>query len=590
MQPVGPHRFRWFWPEAFWVAPERGKPRMRLPIPKDRGPTLAVAATVAFGALVFFLAIFDEPYHIDELRQTDAYLKSFRSIVGLSLRQEQPPLDSLLNAAAQRVIGVGDLQQRLLSVLFGVGTLVVFGTLMLRRKFRWGAPVSVLTLVLSPLLISVTAYARPYALPMFLIVSLLLLIDIWLEFGSAWAATGIIAVSMLLPMSKTIEPNIALIAVPVVLLLANDALRKQWRGTIWMPIGACSAGLALVAVPVILRLLPELGGYTEATPVADKVLRVVTDLPSVLSTATPVWPIFLMVIVVSIVARPSRTLMGRIWWLPVLLAIPVGFAGIFFVSVPAGRDYYLRYTFMWLPPMAVAVGALAHTTIAELTVRRSSEPRTSHVVSRSSAVLLLLVILGIGLSTATYSALTTQTRPDWKAVSKALTLSVSDNSFVAMENLRPLEAWHGDKFYGTPRYIGSSPKVLSTAKLIQRPERVPKDAPIVLLLVSPDSQLDLPGFDRLWTGVGLSLFAPDDPATGPAALAGALEALARALPPRTRAHSALTAATIYASIGQANIACEIVDEFELKSESLKPTVLKLLGPSSGDGSWYDRCT
>jgi hypothetical protein len=82
------------------------------------------------------------------------------------------------------VIGQGDIRQRLLSVVFAIGSLVVVWRLMARSNIsEVGTSIAIFIMAFTPALLVVSAYARPYALPLFLMLSFLLLSDRWLDDG-----------------------------------------------------------------------------------------------------------------------------------------------------------------------------------------------------------------------------------------------------------------------------------------------------------------------------------------------------------------------------------------------------------------------
>ena len=95
-----------------------------------------------------------------------------------------------------------------------------------------------LALALSPVIVAVTAYARPYALPLFLSLLFLVMVDIWLTSRSRWAAVGLALTALLLPLSRSIEPLLVLAATMAVLVLVMVLRRaERWLGIPLVPIG-----------------------------------------------------------------------------------------------------------------------------------------------------------------------------------------------------------------------------------------------------------------------------------------------------------------------------------------------------------------
>lgn len=108
--------------------------------------------------------------------------------------QQQPPLDALFNAAAQRLVGIGDFRQRALSVALGIASIGLLGSLILRGRLRLWSVVGAIYLATSPLWISVVADARPYALALFLMMLFLVGVTSFLDQGGRWRAVGVASV------------------------------------------------------------------------------------------------------------------------------------------------------------------------------------------------------------------------------------------------------------------------------------------------------------------------------------------------------------------------------------------------------------
>ena len=459
-------------------------------------------ASVVLGAFVLLLAIGDEPYHIDELRQVRAYDLSTSAIIDASFAQTQPPLDSLLNASAQGVIGVGDWQQRALSVLFGIGSLVLFGLLSLRAGFGFGAPVAVALLGLSPLLVSVTAYARPYALPLLLILAFLLASDVWIREGRKWTLPIVYATAVLLPLSRTVEPPIVLASVAVVLLLRRYAVRRRPLGySIWVPVSAALLGLVFVATPVALRLRREVTDFTEPNlvPSVDQLRRLVTELPGVLADAFPLWPVAAVVVIIAFFHPGSRRVIVETWWFWVLTLVAIGFAVVFFARVPIDQRYFIRYAFSFWPPFAFVAGALVSTVVSS-----RSQKRTAWV----GAALVAVVVVATTLALRT--DLSTTLRADWKAASETITASTSEDTTVIFDHVQPFGAYR-TPFAGKPRYVDGERLIPLALHLVPRPEWVDDTGPISVMLL--EARPDVEGWIRSIAG-GFAFYEPTKPLYG----------------------------------------------------------------------------
>ncbi len=132
---------------------------------ESRWVTPLYAAAVLGGAVLIVATALAQPFNQNELVQMAPYASgTVREILDAT---RQPPLDPLLGAAVRRVLGEGQLLQRLVPVLAGIGTLTLFA-LLLRRLLLGTAARSRARLATAPLFLRWTAYSRPYALPVFL--------------------------------------------------------------------------------------------------------------------------------------------------------------------------------------------------------------------------------------------------------------------------------------------------------------------------------------------------------------------------------------------------------------------------------------
>ncbi len=508
-----------------------------------------ILGAVIIGAAILLLAIDDEPYHIDELRQVRVYGSPLSEVVEASFRQGQPPLDSIVNAAAQRRIGVGDARQRAISVAAGIGSLLVVAALGFRAGFGSATAATVLTLGLSPLLISVTAFARPYALPLFLILSFLLVTDVWLLDARPWTIPLVAVLALLLPLSRTVEPPILLAAAAGVVIVWKLTKRGEtWRGSFLVPIAAAVAGLVLVAVPVLRRLSTELNGYT----VEDSLInfsglsRLWTELPSVLKDVFPAWPLALTIVVLTVALPDIRRSLFTQWWWWVLATVPTGFALVFFARTQASQPYFNRYTFSFWPAFALMLGAL-----------------TAGFMRRWQDGNKLLALSGMGLLVAFLGAsglevghdLATTEGGDWAAASRLVVESTPQETVVLFDAVRPLGRYR-TPFAGRPRYTGAERSLPLTLHVARSPDLVPDDAPIAVMLLGARPQV--PG----WVGIPadrfFTLYLPLAPRQGKAEAAETYQEFARVLGQDRGAAMSIAAAALLQDIGRTDEARDLI--------------------------------
>lgn len=248
-----------------------------------------VVTAIAFAILVLLAAIV--PYHIDELRQVALYRRDLAAIPRATLEMQQPPLDTLANALVHRLLGAGDIRERLLPILFGCASLLLLGRLCLAAGLRWGAVIAVGTLALLPIFLRTTPYARQYALPTFLMLLVLYSVDRWLHRGKqGWLwATGL--ASVLLVLSRSVDPVLFLVTTAAVLAtvgyLERHRLPSGWR-SVRVPM-AITAGMALLVGGPVTILLQ---GYTrrvglsgDGPPLLETLARMMSESAEALSDA-----------------------------------------------------------------------------------------------------------------------------------------------------------------------------------------------------------------------------------------------------------------------------------------------------------------
>jgi hypothetical protein len=516
-----------------------------------------VLLAILIGAVALVISAFEEPYHVDELLQTRSYDQPIGDIIDASIAQQQPPLDPILNATVQRFIGVGDPQQRALSVIFGIASLTVFGMLMLRSRLRTGSAAAVMVIAIAPLLVSVTAYARPYALPLFLILLFLLTTDVWLADRRAWAGLVLFLTAILLPLSKTIEPNLALGLSIGVLLTWKFLAEPKWKGTIWVPVGAATIGIIAIGVPVVIRLQSDLARYTISGVVHLAGLsRWLTDIPQALEESFAPWPIALALAIGAIISPTSRRLLTRTWWFWVLLLLPIAFATLFLLRTPESQPFYTRYTFTWWPPFAMMVGAIVATTIeAHESMRRAWR----------GVVVVAVAVLFIGLGHSLQADLRSDVRYNFAALGAEIMKSTSVDTTVVFDPTVPLGSYRTSFAGRWGRYVDADRDIPLTIWIAKKPSRVPEAGPIAVALINyqrnvPGWPIDVVGWERIDAGPFESLYLAPDHLSGRSGTQIALLEFANALGPRHGAAFALASASLAAEDGDIAQACSILSE------------------------------
>lgn len=520
----------------------------------------AVAVAVVLGAVVLFVATEAIPYHIDELRQVASYEKPYAEIIELSIGRQQPPLNSLLGASLQQVLGVGDWQQRLVSVLAGIGTLVLAGTITLRGGFRYGAAATVLVLALSPVMVAVTAYARPYALPLFLSFFFLLMADIWLTSRSLWAAAGLSVSALLLPLSRSSEP-LVLLAATITILSVFMVWRRSdsWPGSPLLPIGISALALLAVGLPMLLRLRDSLDRYsTLGFDLSQAIDRAWSELPQAFFTLFPLWPIVLILVVAAFAESASRRLLLPSWWFWVLVAVPISYVVVFYLTSEPFVPFFDRFTYTWWPPIAVAVGALVaglHEPAADGSPRRIVQLGAGALVVVFLAASAVSVVSNLRETTVDAS-MDLEVRPDWEAASTAIAAGTAADAFVLFDIAVPVGRYR-QAFAGSGRYIDDTRLIASAIEVILRVPEMSHRRPVAVITLG--EAVDIDG----WTHSAVDqfhLYTPQSEARGVEGAVGAMLVMAEAHGPDTGATWALAAAALAAANGDPTLACSIIAE------------------------------
>jgi hypothetical protein len=518
---------------------------------------------VALGAFVLLISAGEEPYHIDELRQVRSYTGDVGEVATASLQQEQPPLDAILNSIAQKALGVGDVRQRLLSVMFGVGTLLLTGFLLLRSGFSTLGTVSTLGVMsLTPALIGVTAYARPYALPTFLMLSFLVLAVLWLDGGRVWTIAVASVVAVLLPWSRTVEPLIFL-AVSALTLgsLAWEAARR--RRALWL-VAVTALGL-MSSIPALAVLSDHLSDRTATGgALTDRLARLGTDIPDAITAGLPYWPVVAAFLLVAVLTPRTRRVLASLWWSWVLAGVAVGFVIAFVVVAPVTQTFFGRYLFTWVIPISVLVGAVVSST-------------TSDGSRRSLPLGLTMGAAGLLLAWAGYITwidLSTRSNADWKAVSEVIVDDLPTDTAIIYDAVRPLGAYR-TPYAGYPRYTGDHPRIPLSLNVIGNPDVFTPGSNTAVVLLTGGARIQVPG----WIGIGVdrffTVYLPTSPRSGVEGAAEAAEEFAASLPPADGAALMLAAASLWLQSEDPERARDLVMGL-LSDEDLRPEVLQAI--------------
>src|SRR3954451_11732983 len=114
---------------------------------------------VVVGAVFVVISGLHQPLNQNEMLQIAPY--GSNSIHKIVAATRQPPLDPLAGALVQHVFGVGQLQQRLIPILAGIGMLVFLALLLWRLPLGVAGAFGLWMVATAPLYIRYSGYTRP---------------------------------------------------------------------------------------------------------------------------------------------------------------------------------------------------------------------------------------------------------------------------------------------------------------------------------------------------------------------------------------------------------------------------------------------
>jgi hypothetical protein len=520
----------------------------------DRLRGLADLAVVLLGSALVVLTALNQPYNQNEFVQVHAYGHADLETAVTATRQ--PPLDPFLGVLVERLLGAGHVQQRLVPIGAGIATLALVAVLLRRTGLRWGVTAGLLLLATAPLFLRYSAYARPYALPLALVMACVVAGTLWLDTGHRRWLVGAALTAVLLPLTRVPEPTVFLAAGMLLLLVAGA--RRRWpRHRAWWLAGALGAGVATAVAAAIPRLLAQgstkRGGSLVDTDPAAALERVgpaltllADDVLPLFAQWLPWWPLVLAVAVLVLVLPATRRhLLGGWYWVPLLLG-PVAFLVAFHLLVPLGvRDFRVRYAYFLVPPLAVALAWVVH----ELAKR-----------SRGGAVLAALLTASLVLSQmpTTWGVLTQDQAIDLDGAGELVADHVPDDGLVLFDGPGEAGRWR-QPFFGQQRFLPDGPRV-ETARDLSRGRLPAEDlrGPTYLLLMDAscvsnvecsDRPADVwdghvPGFHDVARMQHLVLYAPDEPTSGATGVLQAMTALVDGYGPQWAIADAIVAARL----------------------------------------------
>jgi hypothetical protein len=436
------------------------------------------AGAVGVGSVLMVAAAINQPYNQNELQQMAPYGSD--SIGRIINGTRQPPLDPLLGALVQHLLGEGQLRQRLVPVVAGIGTLVLMSLLLRRLGMGGAGAFGVWVLATAPLMVRYSAYTRPYALPLFLMMVFVYAAQRWLDDRRQrrWLVlTAAAAAAMLF--TRLPEPTVFLVTTAAVLAWFAHRGRYSWSQA-W-PLVAISIGaLVLVGYPEFQSLssagVADLSPAGIASRFGSGMHKVATFVLPLLASWLPWWPVTLLVIVTAVVLSMARRQLARWWFFWPALMPPVAFVFAYELTTAFNiLRYRPHFAYFFLPAYVLVVVALA---------RALKDPGAMSQRLRVGVGVLLGAAL-LSQLPATANALLNNEAADYGQAADVLTHDIPADAIVLYDNPNPAGMWRA-QFLSEPRYMGTSPLVIAVRNLARYPRELPAQGPVYVLVL--DSQ------------------------------------------------------------------------------------------------------
>ncbi len=328
-------------------------------------------AAVVLGGVLVVLTALNQPYGQNEWQQMAPYDSWDPRVI--TSGTHQPPLDPLLGAWVQHLLGIGQLQQRLVPVVCGLASLALMAALLRRLRVGDAGVLALFVLASAPIFLRFSAYARPYALPELLMLACCYTGTRWLDDGRRRWLVATLVSAFLLPLARVPEPVVFLSTAALVLGILGWRDASARRRT-WTLAAGLLAALVSVGAITLLALGHATGGGGETVldlNPANAVHRLPTGLHELVFFVLPLyakwfpwWPITLIVVLAAVAVPPARRRLLSTWYLLPLVLGPLVFL-IAYHSINAfplvEREYRPRFTYFWAPVLTVALAVLGHS-------------------------------------------------------------------------------------------------------------------------------------------------------------------------------------------------------------------------------------
>lgn len=398
-----------------------------------------------------------ESLFMDELLQVSHYLhNSLKEVAIGAFSQAQPPLDYFIGKVVS-LFSYSDFAVRLPAALFGSGTVFLIFLLMYRLSGLLSASIASLLLALSPYHIYYSQEARPYALPIFLMVALWCIVISIYQIRSSRPVHYLLLfiVSVLLMYSRSLYPLIVVLNLAFWLTVLYLFFRYRFS--------SAYPHLLFTSLTLSGAILCYLPMFRLIVKLAHRYAPQASETPIVLITSgfkrfsfRPIWEAFIVQsepFAILLVAGISlgicslffnklefRNKIGMFFvFLMITISTTLLHSYVFFASTGFPfRPPYLGYLF----PSLIIIAILGFDSFCRVQFPKLHQNALKYCV-------IILVCLLTMPSLIDFKS--TPKKSDWRAVSQYCTNNFDDRHVIIFGTLTDKNAWK-PTYYGFPRY------------------------------------------------------------------------------------------------------------------------------------------
>ena len=436
-----------------------------------------VIGLALFGLGLRLWRLDSEPMHVDELLQAGHVEAGWGELVGLAYRHNATPLDYFIGKAVVTIAPATDFVQRLPAAFLGAAAIGVIGIMIVRSGHSLGGVLAAGFLAVSPFLVRMSQFARPYALPVFLVAVTLALYQHWCLGAKTRRTAGWFGVAGAFALiSRPMIPMLALAALGLMALIG--ALNRHGAHPMRLirrdplALGVLPALFLFVWVPNLLVMgATGSGSWLVDCWHCDKWDRLANGIQRFGEFGEVVMrPLsfnLLLFLGVVLLAFPSvRRDLGttRFIWVPLLVAAPA-FALVHAMTLRPDMFFVDRYL-VFLP-----VGLAAYFAIALAGLVGASRQLAQPVRGAFRITVVVVVVLPLSAMFSEAKAQTEGTYlADWRSVADHIEASEVDRDLIVTIDTRPFKEEFRFGFdIAASRYYDGSLNYVTPNDLIRSP-------------------------------------------------------------------------------------------------------------------------